>query len=228
MNRRELIKLCAAAGGLSLAGVPFQVLAQGKKGGVINALVQPEPSGLMIGITQNAPTQLVSGNIYEGLLRYSEKIEPLPSLATSWTISPDGTLYTFKLKRNVTWHDGKPFTSADVVFSADVFLRKTHARLRANLAAVESIRAVDPYTVEFKLKYPFGPFLNIFEVGSMPMVPKHIYEGTEFLTNPANARPIARVRSSSRNGCAVHTSNSCAMISTTSRTYHWLTPSIFT
>lgn len=190
MNRRELMKLGAAAGGLSLAGVPFHVLAQGKKGGVINALVQPEPSGLMIGITQNAPTQLVSGNIYEGLLRYSEKIEPLPSLATSWTISPDGTLYTFKLKRNVTWHDGKPFTSADVVFSADVFLRKTHARLRANLAAVESIRAVDPYTVEFKLKYPFGPFLNIFEVGSMPMVPKHIYEGTDFLTNPANARPI--------------------------------------
>lgn len=190
MNRRELIKLGAVAGGLSIAGVPLHALAQGKKGGVINVLVQPEPPGLMVGITQNAPTQMIAGNIYEGLLRYSEKIEPLPALATAWTVSPDAMVYTFKLKRDVTWHDGKPFTAADVVFSADVFLRKTHARLRANLAAVDTIRALDPYTVEFKLKYPFGPFLGIFEVGSMPMVPKHIYEGTDFLTNPANATPI--------------------------------------
>ena len=77
-----------------------------------------------------------------------------------------------------------------MVFSTDVFLRKTHARLRANPAAVESIRALDPLTVEFKLKYPFSPFLGIFEVGSMPMVPKHLYEGTDFLNNPANAGPI--------------------------------------
>ena len=140
MKRRNLIQMGAAsAAGLTLAGVPLHLLAQGKKGGVINAVVQPEPPGLMLGITQNGPTQMISGNIYEGLLRYDEKINPLPSLATSWTVNKEGTLYTFKLKPGVTWHDGKPFTSADVVFSADVFLRKTHARLRANLAAVESI-----------------------------------------------------------------------------------------
>jgi len=153
MKRRNLIQMGAAAtAGLTLAGVPLHLLAAGKKGGVINAVVQPEPPGLMLGITQNGPTQMISGNIYEGLLRYDEKINPLPSLATSWTVNKEGTLYTFKLKPGVTWHDGKPFTSADVVFSADVFLRKTHARLRANLAAVESIRAVDPLTVEFRMK----------------------------------------------------------------------------
>jgi peptide/nickel transport system substrate-binding protein len=191
MKRRQLIQLGAAAGaGLTLAGVPMHLLAAGKKGGVINAVVQPEPPSLMMGITQNGPTQLIAGNIYEGLLRYDEKVNPLPALATSWTVNKEGTLYTFKLKPGVTWHDGKPFTAADVVFSADVFLRKTHARLRANLAAVDTIRAVDALTVEFKLKYPFGPFMGIFEVGSMPMVPKHLYEGTDFATNPANAKPI--------------------------------------
>jgi len=40
------------------------------------------------------------------------------------------------------------------------------------------------------LKQPFGPFLGIFEVGSMPMIPKHIYEGTDFKTNPANNTPV--------------------------------------
>jgi len=45
-------------------------------------------------------------------------------------------------------------------------------------------------TVVFTLKQPFGPFLGIFEVGSMPIVPKHLYEGTDFKTNPYNNAPI--------------------------------------
>jgi len=191
MKRRQLIQLGASTGlGLSIAGVPLELLAQGRKGGTINVLVQPEPPGLMMGIVQNGPTQLISGNIYEGLLRYDDKLNPQPQLATSWAMSKDGKTYTFKLKPGVKWHDGKPFTSADVVFSVDVFLRKTHARLRGNLEAVEAIKAIDPLTVEFTLKYPFGPFLGMFENGTMPMVPKHLYEGTDFATNPANATPI--------------------------------------
>ena len=71
-------------------------------------------------MVQNGPTQMVSGNIYEGLLRYSQKLEPQPGLAESWTVSEDAKVYTFKLKQGVTWHDGKPFTSADVVFSIDM------------------------------------------------------------------------------------------------------------
>ncbi len=189
-RRRFLESGLASTAGLTLAGVPLQLLAAGRKGGVINAVVQPEPPGLMVGLVQNAPTQLVAGNIYEGLLKYDENINPMPSLATAWTANKEGTVFTFKLKPGVTWHDGKPFTADDVVFSADVFLRKTHARLRNNLAAVDSIKALDPTTVQFTLKYPFGPFMGIFEVGSMPMVPKHLYEGTDFATNPANATPI--------------------------------------
>jgi len=207
MKRRNLIQAGSAALGLSIAGVPLHSLAQGKKG-VVNVLVQPEPPGLMMGIVQNGPTQLIAGNIYEGLLRYNEKLEPQPQLATSWTVSADSKTYVFKLKPNVKWHDGKPFTADDVVFSCDVFLRKTHARFRASLAQVESIKALDPLTVEFKLKQPFGPFMGIFENGTMPMVPKHIYEGTDFAT---------RARSSSRNGSRAPTSTSWPTRTTTSR-----------
>ncbi|MCU7370081.1 ABC transporter substrate-binding protein [Paucibacter sp. O1-1] len=189
MKRRQLIQASSTAIGLSIAGVPLSALAQAKKG-TVNVLVQPEPPGLMMGMLQNGPTQLISGNIYEGLFRYNEKLEPQPQLALSWAISPDSTTYVFKLKPNVKWHDGKPFTAADVVFTCEVFLRKMHTRARANLERVESVKALDPLTVEFKLKQPFDPFLGIFENGTMPMVPKHIYEGTDFATNPANATPI--------------------------------------
>jgi peptide/nickel transport system substrate-binding protein len=111
-----------------------------KTGGTINVVIQPEPPGLNVAMIQNGPTQMVSGNIFEGLLRYSPKLEPLPGLAESWTVSDDAKVYTFKLKPGVKWHDGKPFTSADVLFSAQM-LKETHARARGNLAQVEKIEA---------------------------------------------------------------------------------------
>ena len=57
------------------------------KGGRANVIVQPEPPGLMVGLVQNGPTQMVAGNIYEGLLRYDPQLKPLPQLAKSWTVS---------------------------------------------------------------------------------------------------------------------------------------------
>ena len=84
----------------------------------------------------------------------------------------------------------RSFTAEDVVFSVDTFLRETHARLRVSLEHVESVTAPDDTTVVFKLKNPFGPFMGVFEVGTMPIVPKHIYEGTDFANNPANNTPI--------------------------------------
>lgn len=166
------------------------VLAQQPKaGGVVHAVIQPEPVGLMMAINQNGPAQTVAGNIYEGLLRYSPILEPLPGLAESWTVSADARVYTFKLQPGVTWHDGEPFSSADVLFSIEM-LKQTHPRARINLAQLDKVEAPDDLTVVFTLKQPFGSFLGIFEVGSLPMVPKHIYEGTDFKTSSANNTPI--------------------------------------
>ena len=161
-----------------------------QRGGVIDTIIQPEPPGLVLGMIQNAPTRTVAGNIYEGLLRYSTDMEPMPQLAKSWEISEDGLTYTFHLQENAKWHDGEAFTAEDVVFSADVFHRDLNPSARAVLEHVESIEATDDHTVVFTLKKPFGPFLISFEAGTFTMVPEHIYAGTDFRNNEANNHPI--------------------------------------
>ena len=143
------------------------------RGGTLNVLVQPEPSTLMLGMNQQGPVELVGSKIYQTLLTYDFELKPQPGLAKSWTRSPDGMTYTFKLQENVKWHDGKPFPSADVVFSTKTYLPETNPRARAVLANVAEIEAPDTYTVVFKMKQPFGPFLGSFVPSNMPMVPKH-------------------------------------------------------
>src|SRR6266576_1342706 len=186
-----LVVVCGvSAAALTAGALTERALAEEPKaGGVVNAVIQPEPPGLMMGLVQNGPTQMVAGNIYEGLLRYSPKLEPLPGLAESWTVSEDCKVYSFKLRKGVNWHDGKPFTSADVLFSIE-FVRQTNPRARGNLLQLDKVEAPDDSTVVFTLKQPFGPFLGIFEVGSMPIIPKHIYEGTDWKTNTYNNAPI--------------------------------------
>ena len=175
----------------TLLSLGLAVAAQAQQaGGRLDIVVQPEPPSLMLGLVNNGPTQLVAGDIYESLLRYDTDLNPQPSLAKSWEISDDALTYTFQLRQGVKWHDGEPFTAEDVVFSVDKFLRETNARLRVSLQHVKSITAPDDHTVVFKLKQPFGPFIGVFEAGTMPMIPKHIYEGTDYKTNPANNTPI--------------------------------------
>ena len=98
-------------------------LAQ-QRGGTLNMIVNPEPPTLMLGLNQLSGVQMIGGKIYQGLLTYDSNLNPQPGLAKSWTVSPDGLTYTFKLQDGVKWHDGKPFTSADVVFTASRFCPK--------------------------------------------------------------------------------------------------------
>jgi len=192
MNFVRKLRLGGAvlAGAMAMALLAPQASAQ-VKGGTLVGIVQPEPPILMSGINQLGPTLYVAGKIYQGLLTYSPDLKPQPSLAKSWTISDDGLTYTFTLQDGVQWHDGKPFTSADVVFTVDKFLRETQPRVRTIIDKyIASIRAIDDHTVEFKLKSPFAPFIYVFEAGSIPIIPKHLYEGTDYKTNPANLKPV--------------------------------------
>ena len=85
---------------------------------------------------------------------------PIPYLAKSWTVSPDGKLYTFKLRDDVSFCSGKKFTADDVVYS---FKRLTSPEIKGPFAwragTIKDLRAPDPYTVEYELAEPFSDLL---------------------------------------------------------------------
>src|SRR6218665_259514 len=103
------------------------------RGGTLSLIAQPEPPLLVSAINSQGPTLYVAGKIYQGLLRYGPDLNPLPELAKSWRIAPDGLTYTFELESGVKWHDGKPFTAADAAFSIGTMLPEVHVRTRAVL-----------------------------------------------------------------------------------------------
>ena len=178
---------CAA----SIGGLATSAMAQAtpEPGGVLTAILFPDPPSLNLALQQVQSTQMVAGKVYESLLQYSKKLEPMPSLAASWTVSADRLTYTFHLQKGVKWHDGKPFSSADVVFSYQEILSKT-ARQRTVMENVAELTAPDANTVVFKLKHPFSAFLFAHDIGGGAILPKHLYEGTELNKNPYNNAPV--------------------------------------
>jgi len=74
-------------------------------------------------------SQLLSQQMFDSLVEYDlETYDLIPALAESWEISDDGTVYTFHLRQGVTWHDGEPFTSADVIFTYEQIITNPEAR----------------------------------------------------------------------------------------------------
>ncbi len=116
------------------------------------------------------------GDIFSGLVRLDPSLQPIPDLATDWDISEDGTVYTFYLRENVKFHDGKPFTAKDVVFSwehaldpdtesdtgltylGDIIGAEDYATGDAD--EIAGVRAVDDYTIEVTLDAPKVYFLS--------------------------------------------------------------------
>ncbi|AZR92772.1 peptide ABC transporter substrate-binding protein [Bordetella trematum] len=188
--RRALLQGALAAAALLSTATASAADPQPQYGGVLTAILNPEPPNLNVALQQVGTTQMVAGKIYESLLTYSFDLKPQPSLAKSWEVSPDQLTYTFHLQPNVSWHDGKPFSADDVVFTYTKVLANT-PRTRTLMANVESVTAPDPQTVVFRLKQPYSAFLYAFDIGGGVILPKHLYDvDTPMAQNPHNNAPV--------------------------------------
>ncbi len=151
-----------------------------------------EPGTLNPIVATDAYESVINGgNIYETLIeRDNATLELKPLLAESWEISEDKLTYTFKIRQGIKWHDGAPFTSADVVFSYKTIMdpKVDAPQLRSYYQEIRDVEAIDDYTVKFTYARPY--FLALEFCGGMPIVPKHIFEKGDFNTNPAGRKPV--------------------------------------
>jgi peptide/nickel transport system substrate-binding protein len=165
---------------LALAVSTTLPAAEPKRGGTLTFSYQPEPSALSTIATTAVPVALVSTKIFESLLEYKgPTLEPLPGLAESWTVAPDGRTYTFKLRKGVQWHDGKPLTSEDVKFSVEKLISPFHSRGKVYFGQLDGIDTPDPHTVVFRLKQPVPYFMKAFQPSESPILPKHHFDSID-------------------------------------------------
>ncbi|MGQ4274653.1 ABC transporter substrate-binding protein [Terrihabitans sp. B22-R8] len=191
ITRRRLNHLIGA---LALASIVSPALAQTPpspaRGGTLIGVLEPEPFALVSIVNNNYPLAIVTANVFDGLAVYDRDFVPQPALAERWDIAPDGLSITFHLRRGVKWHDGQDFTSDDVRYSALELWKKFHPRGRSTYAALKDVETPDPHTAVFRLEHPSLVIFSALSAAESPVLPAHLYEGTEPLKNPHNSKPV--------------------------------------
>ncbi len=111
--------------------------------------------------------------LFDGLTRIGIDGLPEPALAESWQVDPGGEVYIFNLRRDVTWHDGAPFTATDVIFTLQTIQEAsfTGDAALANLWRNVLVDRLDDYTIRCTLSAPYAPFLSAVRV---PIMPAHL------------------------------------------------------
>ncbi|MDH4986224.1 ABC transporter substrate-binding protein [Aminobacter anthyllidis] len=191
ISRRKM--LAGSAFLLASTALPSIGWTQAKKGGRLVVAADSEPRNLNPAIVASNGVFFVSSKVVEPLAEASFDGEDglAPRLATSWEGSADGLSVTFKLREGVTWHDGKPFTSADVAFSALSIWKPLQNLGRVVFKNLEAVETPDAHTAVFKFSKPTPLQLIRNALPALTsVVPKHVYEGTDIAANPANNAPV--------------------------------------
>ena len=193
VSRRRL--LAGAGATAAAASLPRGAFAQQtpRTGGRLIVAADSEPRNLNPAIVASNGVFFVSSKIVEPLAEsaFGTPDGLSPRLALGWKGSPDGRSATFTLRPNVAWHDGKPFTSADVAFSAMEVWKKLQNLGRVVFADLEAVDTPDPLTavLRFSTPTPFQLIRNAIPALTA-VLPKHLYEGTDINANKANAAPV--------------------------------------
>ena len=168
--------------------------------------VELDPAVLVDTISSRITTQIL-----EGLVKYKgSTTEVVPALAEKWQVSPDGTVWTFTLRKNVTFHDGTPLDASAVVWNFDRWRLSTHPQHENKIKAgkvfehfesqfggfddkcvIAKVEAINPITVRVTLRAPQGPFLANLAMYSMGIASPRAVEqaGIDFGKRPVGTGP---------------------------------------
>jgi peptide/nickel transport system substrate-binding protein len=192
LTRRDLLRYGAAgaaAAGLfgASALVPDAYAQSGGRGGTLRAGLDSDPPNLDPHRSSAAVDRQVFQSIFDKLVDLDANLKIVPMLATSWSISADGTTYTLKLRQGVQFHDGTPFNAEAVVYN---FTRMADPKFpsarRSEIGPVTGVTATDPSTVQLKLSRPYSPLMYVLtDRAGMMLSPTAAQKaGLEFAQHP--------------------------------------------
>lgn len=176
MLRHLRLQVALAAGGLLvIAGLLYGVSRQAfeqrpaRGGQLVEGLVGRPATFSPLYAVDDAEVDVVR-LVFAGLTRADAQGRIVPDIATRWSASPDGRVYTFTLRTDALWHDGAPVTAEDVRLTAELAADESLA-LKSPLAAPwerASVDVVDSHTVRLTLEEPYAPFLQATTLGLLP------------------------------------------------------------
>ncbi len=181
--------LAACSGPQQDAVIDYDTAFPPESGGnMINAMTG-EPSGLIPMIAGESAASAIASNIFNSLLRYDRNLELEGELAQSWSISADHRTITFKLKPDLQWADGKPLTSADVLFTWQLVTdENTRTPYGADYKLVVKAETPDARTFRVSYQEPYAPALDTW--AGLQILPRHLLEGQDINTTAFAQNPV--------------------------------------
>jgi peptide/nickel transport system substrate-binding protein len=190
----------ATAGGLVAALAAIGTASAQQRGGTLKIGHFDSPASMSMLEESTVAVNRPMMGVFNNLVMFKQD-EPqntpeniVPELATGWTWSEDGTELTFPLHKGVKWHDGKPFTAADVKCTIDLLQANAKEKLRINprkswFDNVSEVTSKGDYEVTFHLKRPQPSLLSMLATGWTPIYPCHV-SPAQMRQHPVGAGPF--------------------------------------
>lgn len=175
--------------------------------GYVYYRLNASPTTLDPALIVDVPAGSLSAKLFNGLVRIGDDLSIEPDLAEGWSVSKDGLIYTFKLKKGVTFSNRREVKARDFKYSFQrilapkskspntwVFEKLLGADdyMKGRAEEVKGVKAVDDYTLEIRLRHPFSPFLSLLAMTTAYVVPREEVErwGPDFSSHPIGTGPF--------------------------------------
>ena len=166
MKTRHCVLVAFLTITLLVTGAQPMVLAAPKRGGTLTVIIAEDVRHLDIIFDGGTEGRYVNNQVTDGLVNTDRNGKIVPALAETWTVSADGTVYTFKLRRNVKFHDGTDFDASDVKWNLDRLLdSKVSYAANRYRTFIKSVEVLDNYTVRITTPGPNPDFMPLIAAG---------------------------------------------------------------
>ena len=172
-----------------LSAISLNKTYSSQAGGTFIDAMLGEPSSLVSMIAGEAPSSAITANIFNKLLKYNKNLDLEGELVSGWQVSPDQKTITFTLKPNLKWADGKPLTSADVLWTWQAVTNdKNGSPYASDFQLVKKAETPDALTFSVTYSEPYAPALDSW--AGLQILPKHLLQDQDLHTTAFARKPI--------------------------------------